>query len=58
MRKPIPVAAPIFSEEEAKSLYEVIMSGWVTMGPKVEQFEKEFSEYTNTKNAIAMFNEL
>ena len=56
MRKPIPVAAPIFSEEEAKSLYEVIMSGWVTMGPKVEQFEKEFAEYTHSKNAIAMFN--
>ena len=54
--KKIPVASPVFSYEEEIAVSAVIKSGWVTMGPKVQEFEEKFAEYTNAKYAIAMFN--
>jgi perosamine synthetase len=52
----IPVATAIFTEAEARAVYEVIQSGWVTMGPKVAEFEAAFAQHTGAKHAIAMFN--
>ncbi len=52
----IPVASPVFSDKEAEAVYQVIKSGWVTMGPKVKEFEDQFAAYTNSKYAISMFN--
>lgn len=52
----IPVASPIFTDKEANAVSDVIKSGWVTMGPKVKEFEERFASYTNSKYAIAMFN--
>ena len=54
--KRIPVATPIFSEAGAKAVYEVMQSGWVTMGRKVAEFEQAFATYVGVKHAIAMFN--
>lgn len=54
--KRIPVASPVFSSEEELAVSNVIRSGWVTMGPKVLEFEELFAKYTSTKYAIAMFN--
>ncbi|MBS1553231.1 MAG: DegT/DnrJ/EryC1/StrS aminotransferase family protein, partial [Bacteroidetes bacterium] len=42
----IPIAKPYLTTDEAKSAYDTILSGWVTQGPKVEEFEKKFCEYT------------
>lgn len=33
---------------------EVIRSGWLTMGPKTFEFEKEFARYAGAKHAIAV----
>ena len=52
----IPVAAPVFSERESKELKNVMDSGWITMGKKVEEFEEKFADYVGSKHAIAMFN--
>ena len=52
----IPVAAPVFSEDEAQAVYEVIRSGWVTSGPKVAEFEQNFADFAGVKHAIAMSN--
>jgi perosamine synthetase len=52
----IPVAEPVFSDAEADAVYEVLKSGWVTMGPKVEAFETAFAAYVGAKHAVAMFN--
>lgn len=38
---------------ELKSIMEVIDSGWVTEGPKVQHFEKIFAEFIGTKYAVA-----
>lgn len=49
----IPVANPYLGEEEAKTVYEVVKSGWLSMGKKVEEFENNFAEYVGAKHAIA-----
>ena len=52
----IPIARPIIGEEEARAVYEVIKSGWISMGRKVEEFEKQAADYIGVKHAIAMNN--
>src|SRR5713101_5461592 len=41
-------------EEEALAVCEVIRSGWMTMGPKTFEFEKEFARYVGAQHAIAV----
>lgn len=52
----IPVAKPFLNEEEAQSAYNTIMSGWVTQGPRVQEFEEKFAKYTGSKFAVAVSN--
>ncbi|MBH30546.1 MAG: hypothetical protein CMG71_00975 [Candidatus Marinimicrobia bacterium] len=52
----IPVANPLIGEEEAQAVYEIVKSGWVSMGKKVEEFEQNFAEYISSKYAIAVNN--
>jgi perosamine synthetase len=51
--KNIPLANPYLGEEEAKSVYEVVKSGWLSMGKRVEEFESEFARYVGAGHAIA-----
>ena len=45
---------PMVGQEEINGVSEVIRSGMLAQGPKVKQFEKEFSEYIGTKHATAV----
>lgn len=54
--KVIPIANPKVTEDEAKAAYDVISSGWISMGKKVEEFEKNIADYLNAKNVIVMNN--
>lgn len=55
MRKTfLPFALPYISEEAIEEVAAVLRSGWVTSGPKVKQFEKEFAQYVGAKEAIAL----
>jgi perosamine synthetase len=38
-RKYIPISLPVTGEEEWLATKESIMSGWLTSGPKVREFE-------------------
>lgn len=52
----IPIAQPYLSEEEAQAAYDTILTGWITQGPKVQEFEEKFAEYTGAQYAVAVSN--
>ena len=47
------LAVPDISEQEVFEVLECLETGWISVGPKVREFEKQFSEYHNVKHAIA-----
>lgn len=52
----IPIAKPFMDSEEANAAYDIVLSGWITQGPKVAEFEKKFADYTGSKYAVAVSN--
>ena len=52
----IPIAKPYVTNDEAKAAHDTILTGWISQGPKVAEFEKLFSEYTGSKYAVAVSN--
>lgn len=50
----IPIAKPLLGKEEIDAVTEVLSSGMIAQGPKVEEFELAFSEYTGCKYAAAV----
>ena len=52
----IPIAKPYLNQEDAQAAYDVIMSGWITQGPRVQEFEEKFAAYTGAKYAVALSN--
>lgn len=55
MRKEfLPFYKPFIGQEEIEAVTETLKSGWLTMGPKTRQFEKEFFQYIGTKHAVAV----
>ncbi|MBS1917403.1 MAG: DegT/DnrJ/EryC1/StrS family aminotransferase [Bacteroidetes bacterium] len=52
----IPIAKPYLTEEEAKAAHDTILTGWITQGPRVAEFEEKFAAYTEAKFAVAVSN--
>ena len=52
----IPIAKPYLAKEEAQAAYDVILTNWVTQGPKVQEFEEKFAKYVGAKYAVAVSN--
>jgi CDP-6-deoxy-D-xylo-4-hexulose-3-dehydrase len=48
----IPIAAAPYSSEEVNEAVDSLLSTWVSMGKKVEEFEKEYAKYIGVKYAI------
>ncbi|MGD9099885.1 MAG: DegT/DnrJ/EryC1/StrS family aminotransferase [Anaerolineae bacterium] len=52
----VPVARPFMGEEEVEAVAQVLHSGWVTQGPRVAAFEREFADYVGARHACAISN--
>ena len=50
----VPFLRPNLGEEEIAEVVETLRSGWLTSGPKVKRFEREFAAAVNAKYAIAL----
>lgn len=52
--KIIPIAKPWLDEREIEAIKRPLLSGWVTQGPEVAAFEREFAKYTGSEHACAV----
>ena len=52
--KTIPVARPSLGWQEEGAVLEVLRSGWVSQGPRVAEFERNFAEYVGAAHAVAV----
>jgi perosamine synthetase len=49
----VPFAKPWFGGGEAEAVADVIASGWLTQGPRVQEFERAFAERVGAREAVA-----
>jgi perosamine synthetase len=52
----IPIAMPLLDEDEADAAREAVLSGWVSQGPQVAAFEREFAALVDAPFACAVSN--
>jgi len=52
----IPITKPWIDEREAEAARRAILSGWITQGPEVAAFEREFAESVSALYACAVSN--
>ena len=54
MEKFLPYHVPQITDDEINAVTDVLKSGWLTTGPKSEQFEEEFKKYIGVRHALAV----
>jgi len=52
--KKIPLFRPRMGKEEERAVVETLRSGWITLGPKTEEFEIAFAKYVGAKYVVAL----
>ncbi|MFN3524865.1 MAG: DegT/DnrJ/EryC1/StrS family aminotransferase [Paracoccus sp. (in: a-proteobacteria)] len=52
----IPIAMPLMGAPEADAAHAAVLSGWVSQGPQVVAFEREFAALTGAAHACAVSN--
>jgi dTDP-4-amino-4,6-dideoxygalactose transaminase len=50
----LPFSRPSIGEEEIREVVDCLRSGWITTGPRAQQFEKDFAAYVGAKHAVAL----
>ncbi len=45
---------PMIEVDDLRAVEEILKSGWLSTGPKAQEFEAAFMEYTGAKNALAL----
>ena len=54
MQRSVPVHRPSIGEEEIAEVVDSLRSGWLTTGPKVERFQRQFAAAVNARHAVAL----
>jgi dTDP-4-amino-4,6-dideoxygalactose transaminase len=52
----VPLADVRLGTEEVEAVTQVLKSGWLSMGPKTEEFEQSFAQFLGIKHAFAVAN--
>jgi dTDP-4-amino-4,6-dideoxygalactose transaminase len=52
----VPLADVRVDEEDIAAVGDVYRSGWLSMGPRTVEFEREFADYVGVRHAIAVTN--
>jgi dTDP-4-amino-4,6-dideoxygalactose transaminase len=50
----LPYHLPSIGEEEIAEVVDTLRSGWITTGPKTQQFERDFAAYVGVPDALAV----
>src|SRR5260370_2122470 len=50
----VPFHRPAIGPDEEREVLDTLRSGWITTGPKVKRFEREFAAYVGGRNALAV----
>jgi dTDP-4-amino-4,6-dideoxygalactose transaminase len=50
----LPFSQPFIGNKEIEEVVSTLRSGWITTGPKAQEFERKFSEYVDSKYAVAV----
>jgi dTDP-4-amino-4,6-dideoxygalactose transaminase len=50
----VPLAKLEIPEEDVQSVLDCLRSGWLTMGPRTNDFEERFAEYVGSPHAVAV----
>ncbi|MCB9224291.1 MAG: DegT/DnrJ/EryC1/StrS family aminotransferase [Crocinitomicaceae bacterium] len=50
----LPFSPPRLDQKTVDAVTEVLLSGWITTGPKTKEFEKKLTEYVGCKKTICL----
>lgn len=54
MTSRVPLARPDIGDAEIALVTETLRSGWITQGPRVAEFEREFAAFATARHAVAV----
>jgi dTDP-4-amino-4,6-dideoxygalactose transaminase len=50
----MPLTDILVTEEDIAEVMDCLRSGWLTMGPRVQEFERRFAEYVGVEHAVTV----
>ena len=50
----VPLTEIPMPEEDVEAVLETLRSGWLTMGPRTQEFERAFADYVGAQHAVAV----
>lgn len=53
-KRKIQVGIPFYDHQETTNVLKSLLTGWITQGPQVKEFERRYAEYTQSKFGVAV----